>query len=218
MLFRLFRSRLVWLTIGVLTVAGTAFLIVVVAVAFVMYAAAGGTDPEPDELGRIAGPLGLLASVTAVAGCIAVIVAIQRGRTRHWLPLREQMVYDAATLPDTHLAQIASTANPAAGGQVVATDLITGDHRPLWLPSWNPPRGAVVCFTATPNGGQVRAWMTGKLWRATSREGARIERRTTTAHAAADREQHEAEEQRIRDAADEAVAQAERILRQHGGG
>jgi hypothetical protein len=57
--------------------------------------------------------------------------------------------------------------------------------------------------------------MTGKLWRATSCEAARIERRATKAHAAAEREQHEVEERQIRDAAKETVAEAEHILRQH---
>jgi hypothetical protein len=53
--------------------------------------------------------------------------------------------------------------------------------------------------------------MTGQLWRATSREAARIERRSTQA----EREQHEAEERQIRDAGAQAVVEAERILRQH---
>jgi hypothetical protein len=57
--------------------------------------------------------------------------------------------------------------------------------------------------------------MTGQLWRATSREAARIERRTAKAHTATEREQHDAVERQIRDAANEAIAEAERILRQH---
>jgi hypothetical protein len=128
------------------------------------------------------------------------------------------MVHAAATLPSTHVAQVVSPANPAAGGQVLARDLITGYQGPLWLPDWNPPRGAVRCFTTAPNGPQVRTWMTGQLWRATSREAARIERRTTKAYTAAEREQYEAEEQEISDAADKAIAEAERILRQHDRG
>jgi len=212
---RLFRSRLVWLTIGLLTLAGTAFWITVVIVAAVMTTAAGGADPDPDELTRVAVPLGMLASLAAAVLGILAVAAVRRGRARRWVPLREQMVRDAATLPGTHLAQVISPADPAAGGQLLARDLITGYQGPLWLPDWNPPRGAVVCFTATPNGPQVRAWMTGQLWRSTSREAARIERRTTKAYAAAEREQHEAEERQIRDAAAQAVTEAERILRQH---
>jgi hypothetical protein len=128
------------------------------------------------------------------------------------------MVRAAATLPATHLAQVISPANPAAGGQVVARDLITGYQGPLWLTGWNMPHGAVVCFNTTASGPQARAWMTGQLWRATSREAARIERRTTKAYAAAEREQHAAEERQIRDAAAQAVAEAERIVRQHSKG
>jgi hypothetical protein len=214
-MFRLFRSRLLWLTIGVLTVGGVAFWTVVVAVAVVMYATAAVADPEPDRLAGVGVSLGLLAAIIAVAGCIAAIIAIRRGRARQWLPLRDQMVRNAATLPDTHLTQIVTPANPAAGELVLARDLITGYRGPLWLPGWSLPRGAVVCFTATPNGGQVRAWMTGKLWRATSREAARIERRITKANTAAECGLHELEERHIRGAAAEAIAEAERILRQH---
>jgi hypothetical protein len=207
-MFRLFRSRWVWLAIGVLTLAGTAFWIAVAVVAAVMSTAAG---PGPDELTRVAMPLGMLAALAAAVFGITAVVAVRRRRVRRWVPLREQMVRDATTVPGTHLAQVISPANPTAGGQVLARDLITGYQAPLWLPGWNMPRGAVVCFTATPNGPQVRAWMTGQLWRATSREVARIERRSSQAV----RDQHEAEERQIRDAAAQAVTEAERILRQH---
>jgi hypothetical protein len=209
--FRLFRSRVVWLTIGLLTLAGTAFWITVVIVAVVMSTAGAGADPDPDELARVAVPVGMLAALAAAVLGIMAVVAIRRGRVRQWVPLREQMVRDAATLPGTHLAQVISPAAPAAGGQVLARDLITGYQGPLRLRGWNLPRGAVVCFTATPNGPQVRAWMTGQLWRSTSREAARIERRSSQA----EREQHEAEERQIRDAAAQAVTEAELILRQH---
>jgi hypothetical protein len=205
----------VWLTIGVLTLAGTTFWIVVAVVAAVMSTAAGGAVPAPDELARVAVPVAMLAATGAATLAITAVVAIRRGRARQWVPLRERMVRDAATLPGTHLAQVVSPANPAAGGQVLARDLMAGYQGPLWLAGWNPPRGAVVCFTATPSGPQVRAWMTGQLWRATSREIARIERRTTKAYAAAEREQHKVEQRQIRDAAEETIAEAERILRQH---
>jgi hypothetical protein len=214
-MIRLFRSRLVWLTIGLLTLAGTAFWITVVIVAAVMTTAAGGADPDSDELTQVAVPLGMLAALAAAVGGITAVVAVRRGRARQWVSLREQMVRDAATLPGTHLAQVSFPGNPAAGGQLLARDLISGCQGPLWLPGWNPPRGAVLCYTATQNGPQVRAWMTGKLWRATSREAARIERRTTKAYTAAEREQHDLAERQIRAAADEAVAEAELILRHH---
>ena len=214
-MFRLFWSRLVWLAIGVLTLAGRAFWMVVAVVAAVMTTTAGGAEPNPDELAQVAVPLGMLAALAAAVLGIAAVVAVRRGRVRQWVPLRGQMVRAAATLPSTHVAQVVSPANPAAGGQVLARDLITGYQGPLWLPGWNPPCGAVVCFTATPNGPQVRAWMTGQLWRATTREAVRIERRTTKACAAAEREKHEAEERQIRDAAKEAIAEAERILREY---
>jgi hypothetical protein len=210
-MIRLFRSRLVWLTIGVLTLAGTAFWITVVIVAVVMSTAAGDADPDPGELARVAVPIGMLAALAAAVFCITAVVAVRRGRVRRWVPLREQMVRDAANVPGTHLVQVISPADPAAGGRVLARDLISGYEGPLWLPGGNMPRGAVVCFTATPNGPQVRAWMTGQLWRATSREAARIERRSSQA----EREQHEAKDRQIRDAAAQAVTEAERILRQH---
>ena len=214
-MFRLFRSRLVWLTIAVLTLTGTAFWIVVAVVAALMTTAAGGDDPDPDELAQVAMPLGMLAATSAAVFGITAVVVIQRGRARQWVPLRDQMMRDAATLPGTHLAQVISRANPAAGGQVLARDLITGYQGPLWLADWTLSRGAVVCLSATPSGPQVRAWMTGQLWRASSREAARIERRTAKASAAAEREQQDAVDRQIREAADEAIAEAERILRQH---
>jgi hypothetical protein len=209
--FRLFRSQLVWLTIGLLTLAGTAFWIAVVIVTVVMSTVAGGADPDPDELAQVAVPIGMLAAIAAAVSGVAVVVVVRRGLVRQWVLLREQMVRDAATLPGTRLAQVISPADPAAGGQVLARDLISGYQGPVWLRGWNMPRGAVVCFTATPNGPQVRAWMTGQLWRATSREAARIERHSIRA----EREQHEAEERQIRDAAAQAITEAERILRQH---
>lgn len=214
-MFRLFRSRSVWLTIGLLALAGTAFWIVVAVVSAAMTTAAGGGDPDPDEPAQVAVPLGMLAATGTVALGITALVVIRHGRTRRWMPLRDQMVRDAATMPNTHLVQVVSPANPAAGGQVLARDLIIGYEGPLWLPGWNPPRGAVVCLTATPSGHQVRAWMTGQLWRAASREAARIERRIAKAYATAEREQQDAVDRQVQDAADEAIAEAERILRQH---
>jgi hypothetical protein len=56
--------------------------------------------------------------------------------------------------------------------------------------------------------------MTGQLWRACEREAARTGRRTTRAFARAERDQQQAAEQQIRDAAKETVAEAERILRE----
>lgn len=66
----------------------------------------------------------------------------------------------------------------------------------------------VVCFTATPGGPQVRTWMIGQLWRATSGDAARIECRITKAYAAAQCDQQEAAEQQTHRAAEEAVAEA----------
>jgi hypothetical protein len=211
-MFRLFQSRLVWLTIGVLTLAGTASWMVAAIVAAVMTKAAGGNDPDPDQLANVAVPLGMLAALAMIVVCVVLMVMMRRGRTRQWVPLREQMIRDAATQPATHLMQVISPPNPAAGGQVLAIDLITRHQVPLWIPGATLPRGAVVSVTLTAGGGQVRAWMTGQLWRATTREAARIERRSTRAFAKAEHEQHEAEEQQIRYAAGQAVAEAEQIL------
>jgi hypothetical protein len=59
-MLRLYRSRLVWLTLGVLTLAGVAFWLAVAVVAVVMTTAASGADPDPDALARAAVPAGLL--------------------------------------------------------------------------------------------------------------------------------------------------------------
>lgn len=217
-MFRLFRSRLAWLTIGVLTLAGIAFWIVAALAAAVITTAAGGNDPDPDQLAMVAVPLGMLAALATIVACVALMVMMRRDRTRQWVQLREQMIRDAATQPATHLMQVISPPNLAAGGQVLVIDLITRYQGPLWLPGWNLPRGAVVSVTLTAGSGQVRAWMTGQLWRATTREAARIERRSTRAFAKAEHEQHKAEEQQIRYAAGQAVAEAEQILRKADAG
>jgi hypothetical protein len=57
----------------------------------------------------------------------------------------------------------------------------------------------------------VRAWLTRRLWRACTREAARVERRA----AQAERERHEVADKRIRHAARQTVAAAEQLLREH---
>ena len=94
---------------------------------------------------------------------------------------------------------------------MMAADLHTGGHGPLWLPGPALLRGTVVCFTQTPTGPRVRAWMSRRLWRACAHESARIVRRT----ASAERERHAVAEDHIWQLASEVVAAAEQLLREH---
>ena len=127
-------------------------------------------------------------------------------------------MHDAASATETHLVQILSGPDPAAGGHVLAADLRNGSQGPLWLPGPTLPRGTVVSFTQTSAGPQVRAWMSSTLWRACARETERVNRRTTDAVAQAERVRRHAEEPRIRHEADRVVAAAEEILKQHDRG
>lgn len=105
-MFRLFRSWLVWLTIGVLTLTGTVFWVVVVPVAAIMSTAVGGIEPDPDDVARVAVPLGLLTVAAGLVIGIAAVVMVRRGKAREWVPMREQMVRDSTKLPGIYLAQV----------------------------------------------------------------------------------------------------------------
>ena len=220
LLFAILRSRLLWRGVLVLTVAATVFWLAFAATAAVLVLVVGSSaiESDPARLVRVALPISLVATLAAIVALGVVAVARRRGRVREWLPLREAMLHDAGTLASTHIAQVLTMPSAAAGGHVLAVDLITGYQGPLWLPGCSVPRGSVVCFRETPGGAQVRAWMTGHLWRSCEREAARVERHTARAFGRAERDQHRVAERRIRDAADEAVAEAERILRQHDRG
>jgi type IV secretory pathway protease TraF len=216
LLFAILRSRLLWRGALVVTVAAIAFWLAFAATAVVMVGVVGSSaiESDPAQLVRVAVPVSLVAALAAIVAVGVVALARRRGRIRQWLPLREAMLHDAGTLPSTHVAQVLNTPSPAAGGHVIAVDLITGYQGPLRLPGYDVPRGSVVCFSETPDGPQVRTWMTGQLWRACEREAARTGRRTTRAFARTERDQRQAAEQQIRDAAKETVAEAERILRE----
>jgi hypothetical protein len=155
--------------------------------------------------------LSLAAAGAAIAAMLAASRALCRARTRRWLPLYQAMVRDAASAPATYLAEIVTPPDPATGGHVVAADLHTGELGPLWLPGPPLPRGTVVSFTQTPTGTQVRAWMSRTLWRACTREGARLAKRT----ASAERERRDVAEEHIRQLAHETVAAVEQHLREH---
>ena len=127
-------------------------------------------------------------------------------------------MHGTSSATDTHLAQILSRSEPAAGGQVLAADLRDGCQGPLWLPGPVMLRGTVVSFTQTSAGPQVRAWMSSALWQACARETERVNRRTTDAVAQAERDRRQARERRIRYEADRVVAAAEEILKQHDRG
>jgi hypothetical protein len=212
-LFVLLRSRIVWIGMGAVTVAGVAFVFTV-AVTAAMVIALRGREVDPHEFDELAVSLGLAAAAVATAAVGAALRALRRSRARRWLPLYQAMVRDAASAPATYLAEIVTPPDPATGGHVVAADLHTGGRGPLWLPGRALPRGTVVCFTQTPTGTQVRAWMSRTLWRACTREAASIAKRT----ASAERERHDVAEEHIRQLARETVAAVEQHLRVHSRG
>jgi hypothetical protein len=151
----------------------------------------------------------MLAATAALVGLVVLAVVRRRGRIRRWVPVRESMLHDAATLPATHLVQISSRPQAMVGGSVQAVDLLTGGFGCLWLPA-SYPTGSVLCFSIDARRPVVRAWMTGAMWAATAREAARYERDAFRGLRLARR----AEERRLQAAADQAVAEAERIVRQ----
>jgi hypothetical protein len=218
LLLTILRSRLFWRAALVLNVATTAFWLAFAVVAAIMVLVVGSSaiESDPARLVRVALPISLTATLAAIGALGVVAVARRRGRVRQWLPLRESMLHDAGTLPSTHIAQVLSPPSAAAGGHVLAVDLITSHQGPLWLPGCSVPRGSVVCFSETPAGPQVRTWMSGQLWRSCEREAARAERRTARAFERAERDRHSAAERQIRAAARHAVTEAERMLRESG--
>jgi len=217
MLFAILRSRIMWIAVGVVTAAGIAFVLTV-AVTWAVVIAVRGEDVDPDQVAELATSLGLLAAAAAIAAMLVAWRGLRRARVRRWLPLYEAMAHDAASATDTHLAQILTRPDPAAGGYVLAADLRNGSQGPLWLPGPTLPRGTVVSFTQTSAGPQVRAWMSSTLWRACAREAERVNSRTTDAVAQAERVRRHAEDRRIRHEADRVVAAAEEILKQHDRG
>jgi hypothetical protein len=152
---------------------------------------------------------GVLAATAALVGLGVLAVVRRRGRIRRWVPLRESMLHDAATLPATYLVQISSRPQATVGGSVQAVDLLTGGCGILWLPT-SYPTGSVLCFSIHARGPVVRAWMTGAMWAAKARGAARSERDALRELRLARR----AEERRLQAPADRAVAEAERIVRQ----
>jgi hypothetical protein len=94
------------------------------------------------------------------------------------------------------------------GGWVQAVDLVTGGCGHLGLPASYPTR-SVVCFSIDAQGPVVRAWMIGAMWAATARETARAERDASRERRLARR----AEQAGLQAAADQVVAEAERIVR-----
>ena len=217
LLFAILRSRWLWHGVLVLTVAATAFwaAFAVTAAVVVLVVGSSAIESDPAQLARVAVPVSLVAALAAIVALGVVAVARRRGQVRQWLSVREAMLHDADTLPSTCIAQVLAPPSAHAGGHVLAVDLITGHRGPLWLPGCNVARGSVVSFSETPDGMRVRAWMSYQLWRSCEREAARVERRTARVFVHAERDQHQAGERRIRDAAREAVADAESILRAH---
>jgi hypothetical protein len=167
-----------------------------------------GREPDVERLTAIALIVGLLAATAALVGLAVLAVVRRRGRVRRWVPLREQMLHNAATLPATYLVQISSRPQGSVGGWVQAVDLVTGGCGHLGLPA-SYPAGSVVCFSIDVRGPVVRAWMTGAMWAATARETARAERDASRERRLVRR----AEQARLQAAADQVVAEAERIVR-----
>lgn len=213
-LFAIARSRIVWVAAGVAMAVGVAF-VATAAVAAAAVIAARGEDVDPDEAAELATSLGLLAVAATTAAMLVAWRGQRRARVRRWLPLYEAMAHDVSSATDTHLAQILTRPDPAAGGHALAADLRNGGQSPLWLPGPVLPRGTVVFFTQTSTGPRVRAWMSSTLWRACAREAERVDRRTADAVAQAERVRQQAEERRIQHEADRVVAAAEEILKQH---
>jgi len=165
---------------------------------------------------RVAGDAPILAAAALAGVLVLVGVAVmrvyrRRVRGRRWEPLHRAMIRDADTLPDTYLAQIHTRPEPATGGLVIATDLRNGGRGPLWLGGHTYPPGTVVCFTSTPDGPEVRSWMTGGLWRACTKHTARM----TRVELRARRHQRRRTEWQIRRTADQVVSAAEDIVREH---
>lgn len=125
MLITIPRSRIVWVACGVVTVAGVAFVLAVAVTAAVVIAVRG-ENVDPDQVVEHATSLGLLAVAAATAAMLAAWRGLRRARVRRWLPLYEAMARDAASAPDTHLAQILARPDPAAGGHVLGADLRNG--------------------------------------------------------------------------------------------
>jgi hypothetical protein len=208
---RLMVSRWLWRSLGVVTALTVVFTLAAVAVlvAGVLLDRAVGREPDVERLTVIALIVGLLATTAALVGVGVLAVVRRRGRIRRWVPLRESMLHDAATLPATYLVQISSRPQAMVGGSVQAVDLLTGGCGILWLPA-SFPTGSVLCFNIHARGPVVRAWMTGAMWAATACEAARSERDGARERRLARR----LEERRLQAAADRAVAEAERIVRQ----
>jgi len=160
----------------------------------------------------------LIPALVAMSTTVCVLLVRhgrRRAKARRWLPLHDAMCRDAATLPSTYLAQIRTRPEPEAGGQVMATDLLNGACGALSLPGMSFPTGAVVCFSWTADGPQIRAWMTGRLWRACVRRAELERRRSARAAAREERVRGRRAEREIRVAAGKAVGAAEQILREH---
>jgi MFS family permease len=207
---RLMVSRRLWLSIGVAAAVTVVFTLAAVAaiVAGVLLDRAVGRGPDVERLTMIALIVGVLAATAALVGLAVLAVVRRRGRVRRWVPLREQMLHNAATLPATYLVQINSRPPASVGGPVQAVDLITGGCGHLWLLASYPTR-SVLCFSIDARGPVVRAWMTGAMWAATARETARAERDASREHMLVRR----AEQARLQAAAGQVVADAERIVR-----
>ena len=208
---RLMVSRRLWMSFGVVAALTVVFTLAAVAaiVAGVLLDRTVGREPDVERLTTIALIVGLLSATAALVGVGVLAVVRRRGRIRRWVPLRESMLHDAATLPATYLVQISSHPQAMVGGSVQAVDLLTGGCGIVSLPA-SYPTGSVLCFSIDARGPVVRAWMTGAMWAVTAREAARSERDALRELRLARR----AEERRLQAAADQAGAEAERIVRQ----
>ena len=102
---RMMVSRWLWLSIGVAAAVTVVFTLAAVAaiVAGVLLDRAVGREPGVERLTAIALIVGLLAAIAALVGLAVLTVVRRRGRLRRWVPLREQMLHDAATRPATYL-------------------------------------------------------------------------------------------------------------------
>jgi MFS family permease len=105
---RLMVSRWLWRSLGVVAALTVVFTLAAVAVlvAGVLLDRAVGREPDVERLTVIALIVGMLAATAALVGLVVLAVVRRRGRIRRWVPVRESMLHDAATLPATHLVRI----------------------------------------------------------------------------------------------------------------
>ena len=207
-------SRLVVLIAGVLAVAASAFVFTVALVATVVTTTSDGTL-DPGRAANLATPIGFVAAGAATAGVLVARRALWRSKIRDWLPLYEAMVRDANRVVGTSLVEVRRRIGHPVTGRVLAVDIESGWERSLRLPATARARGTVVCLAETLSEPKPMAWMSGALWQACRRLSERGMKGGGPPMATGQGDRWPPSERRLRRAANDAVAAAEEILKQH---